>query len=213
MVEVPLIAVEPPCEGRAGLGPRLDELSRFDWVVVTSATAVDEISLRLPADGRGPRWAAVGPATAGRLEGAGVKVSLVPARHHAEALAEQFPAAPAEGGRVLVLRAKEPAVDLSAALTAKGWAVESVPVYRTVPTEPAPAEVEELRAADAITLASPSAVSSLVRLGVRNIPVVCIGEATARAARAAALEVSAVAEEPSPEAFTAAVIAAVGWET
>lgn len=214
VVSVPLIAVEPLSPGGGPLSRALEELDEVDWVVVTSVTAVEQIAVWLEQGQSGrPKWAAVGPVTAAGLESAGVAVSFVPSRHHAEALSEEFPDAPPGGGGVLVVRAEEQRVDIAAALSSKGWSVKSVSAYRTLPTEPSPADLEKLRTADLITVASPSAAANLVRVGVSGVPVVCIGDATAEAARARGLEVAGVAEDPSAAAFTAAVIAAVGLDS
>ncbi len=212
VVVVPLIAVEALSSGVGQLSRALARFKEIDWVVVTSVTAVEQVAPQLvPGPARRPQWAAVGPATSGRLRAAGVEVSFVPSRHNAEALLEEFPEAPPEGGRVLVVRAEDPRVDL-VALSSKGWSVESVPVYRTLPTEPSSSEMDQLRTADLIAVASPSAAANLARLGVRDVPVVCIGDATAEAALANGLGVAGVAEDASAAALSAAVIAAVGLD-
>src|SRR5258708_22110214 len=88
-VEAPMISIVPP----ADWGP-LDEACRrgseFDWIVFSSAHAVEAFMGRLlasPLDLRslkGTRLCAVGPATADRLARFGLKVELVPAESRAE---------------------------------------------------------------------------------------------------------------------------------
>ena len=74
---------------RRGLRATSDE---FDWIVFSSANAVDAFIERLlasPLDVRaldGVKLCAVGPATAERLARIGLKVDLVPAEYRAEAV-------------------------------------------------------------------------------------------------------------------------------
>lgn len=215
VISVPLVATAPPSDGGAALAAALDRVAAFDWVAVTSANAVEAVVATVPAHydwQGGPAWAAVGPATADRLRRAGVAVGLVASRAGAAVLAADFPPAPPGGGGVLLVQAEQPHLDLSDAVRAKGWSVERVAAYRTVPTRPTGEQLSELRDSDVITLASPSAAANLASLGVRHVPVVCIGEVTAASARAQDLQVAAVAVEPSAAAFMQAVVTAVGLD-
>ena len=72
------------------------ELAGYDWVVVTSASGVDALD-DLPA---GPRWAAVGPATARALRARGIEPALVPEEANGLALANAMPDA---GGKHVLL--------------------------------------------------------------------------------------------------------------
>jgi len=80
-------------------------------------------------------------------------------------------------------------------LGAKGWTVERVEAYRTVPTlPPEPALLDRVAAADAITFAATSSVRAFGALTMADgspVPVpphvVCIGPSTADAARAAGM--------------------------
>jgi uroporphyrinogen-III synthase len=96
--------------------------------------------------------------------------------------------------------------------------VDEVVAYRTVPAAgPPDGALDALAQADALTLASPSAVDAYLALrtpGGHALPVpgavVCVGPVTAEAARRAGLAVAAVAAEPTPAAFVEAVAAALG---
>lgn len=111
--------------------------------------------------------------------------------------------------RVLVPRAAEGREELVDGLQALGVEVDAPVCYRT-----APVPAERLRAAgtfqaDVITLCSPSAVQALLAAWplprLQRLPLVCLGETTAQAARAAGLRVDAVAARTSMPDLVAAV--------
>ncbi|WP_066292856.1 uroporphyrinogen-III synthase [Arthrobacter sp. B6] len=110
----------------------------FDWLVVSSATTVhvlaDKAAERgmrlsdwLPAS---TRVAAIGQASRGLLESAGVPVALTPAA--AQSAAGLLEVWPAGAGRVLLPQADIAAPRLADGLAASGAAVTVVTAYRTV---------------------------------------------------------------------------------
>ena len=158
-----LIRVEP-------LGDDPVDARAYDWLVVTSRNGAHELARRgVTANS----IAAIGPATAEALESHGLHVDLVAATHTQEGLRDELPAgsrllAAAEGARQDVLDA------------------DFLPLYRTIELSP------EVPDADVALLMSGSAARSLAAAGAR-LPVVAIGPQTAAEARAAGLDVVAVA--------------------
>jgi uroporphyrinogen-III synthase len=158
-----LIRVEP-------LGDDPVDARAYDWLVVTSRNGAHELARRgVTAN----RIAAIGPATAEALESHGLHVDLVAATHTQEGLRDELPAgsvllAAAEGARQDVLEA------------------DFLPLYRTIELSP------DVPDADVALLMSGSAARSLAAAGAR-LPVVAIGPQTAAEARAAGLDVVAVA--------------------
>ena len=211
VVEVPTLTIADPSDAGAGLATAARRLARFDWVVLTSANAVERLFSHLhDARDLGPaRVAAVGPATAAALARHGVRADLVARRSSGAALADEIPDPP---GSVLLARAEVADPALPEKLAGRGFEVEEVAAYRTAPL-PVPARlVERAEAADAVTFASGSAVDAYLAAGARVRPhqrVVCIGPVTAEAARRAGLEVAAVAERAGLDALVDAVVAAV----
>ena len=142
----------------------------YDWLVVTSRNGAHELARRgVTAN----RIAAIGPATAEALESHGLHVDLVSASHTQEGLRDELPRgslllAAAEGARQDVLDA------------------DFLPLYRTIELSP------DVPDADVALLMSGSAARSLAAAGARS-PVVAIGPQTAAEARAAGLDVVAVA--------------------
>ena len=183
----------------------------WDWVVLTSAATLTTLAgLGFDLAGRlpdGVRVAAVGPATASALRGAGVTVDLVADPGGGAALAAAFPAGP---GRVLAPGAELPSPEPAAGLTAKGWSVRTVPVYRTVACPQPPKVVARWPAFDAFVVTAGSVARAAVEAaGLPGPKVVAIGEAAAVAARAAGLDVVAVADRPDAGGLAGAVLAAL----
>jgi uroporphyrinogen-III synthase len=195
---LPLIAIEPLDDvGRAAAGA-------YDWVVFTSANAV--AATRVPP---GARVATVGPATADAVRVQGVEPAFVPERFAAEEIASGLE--PLAGARVLLPQADIAEPALAEELRRRGATVEAVTAYRTVELERTGEELADLRAADAVVLASGSAALSLARQGGAGTAlVVCIGPKTADAARAAGLEVGLVAREATAEGIIHALTSHFG---
>jgi uroporphyrinogen III methyltransferase/synthase len=203
---VPLLAFEPP-EDSAPLERALSRLEEYDWLLLTSATAV-----RFGLDGRDlgartsalPRVACIGPATARAARAAGLPVDVVPPD---QALPERLVAelaarAKLDGARVLFPCAAGARELLPRALGAAGARVDRITAYRTVLPEEAPLALRKAveQGLDAITLTSPSTVEHLFRaLGdvdvrelARRAPLACIGPTTAAALRKRGLEPAVV---------------------
>ena len=150
----------------------------------------------------------MGPATASALRGAGVTVDLVADPGGGAVLAAAFPAGP---GRVLAPGAEQPSIEPAAGLAAKGWSVRTVPVYRTVTCPQPPEVVAQWPTFDAFVVTAGSVSRAAVEAaGLPGPKVVAIGQAAAAAARAAGLEVSAIADRPDAGGLAGAVLAALG---
>jgi uroporphyrinogen III methyltransferase/synthase len=194
-VELPAIEVRDPADGGVALREAAADVASYDWVVFTSANAVDRF-LPLLRDARAfgsARIAAIGPGTAERLAAGNVVADLVPDRYVAEGLLEQFPAGP---GRVLLPRAAVARDVLPDGLRASGWAVDVVEAYRTEQAAPDPSVLAAAAAADAVTFTSSSTVTNYLAVASGPVPpvVACIGPVTAETARAAGLDVTVEAD-------------------
>jgi uroporphyrinogen III methyltransferase / synthase len=158
-----LIRVEP-------LGDEPVDARAYDWLVVTSRNGAHELARR---GVRANRIAAIGPATAEALRSHGLNADLVAATHTQEGLRDELPR-----GTLLLAAAEGARQDVLAA--------DFLPLYRTVELRPDPPQ------ADVALLMSGSAARALAATGAR-LPVVVIGPQTGAEARAAGLEVAAVA--------------------
>jgi uroporphyrinogen-III synthase len=215
VVEVPLIAHEPPADPRP-LDEALGRLARYDWVAFTSANAVEAVAARLarlgvPLDA-GVRLASVGPSTAHAIAAhfRGRATDLQPASEfRAEALVEAFRARDLTGRHILLPVSDRARDTLAAGLRAQGAVVESVVAYRTVAPDGVRARLDRALAEgiDLVVLASPSAVEGLVAaLGARarGVAVAVIGPVTEEAARSVGLDVRAVASPATALGLVAA---------
>jgi uroporphyrinogen-III synthase len=226
VIEVPSIDVAPPADSSA-LDDALRAPGRFQWLVFTSANAVDAVAARLEALGlpprltsHGPKLASVGPATTAALRSAFPDdlVALEPVQgFRASELARVFAREPMAGVRVLLPCSSRARDELPRELRALGAEVLAVVAYETV--EPADLGRRVARCLeegfDLVAFASPSAVEAFASAAgerVRGLPAVAIGPTTAEAARAAGLDVRAIAAPSTAEGLVAAaelVLAAV----
>lgn len=182
VVECPLVRIEPVD------GPPV-RASGYDWLVLTSANAVEHLFRRL--EGSLPKVAAVGPATAEALRARGVEPALVAARSSQEGLLEELPR---PAGRVLFAGAEGARELLPRALEA-----DVVHLYRTVEQRP-PAFPD----GDLVVLASASAARAFAALRLDR-PCVSIGPATSAEARRQGLRVVAEARSHDASGLVAAV--------
>jgi uroporphyrinogen III methyltransferase/synthase len=175
-IEAPMIRIDPP-EDPSALLRAAAEPDAFDWIVFTSANAVEAFMHAL-LDGerdvralKGPRLCTVGSGTADRLARYGIKVDVVPEEFRAEgvlrALARRTPL---EGTRVLLPRSdigREVIVDQ---LRRAGAIVTDVVAYRTTIEDSQRADDPDIYGMllegriDVVTFTSPSAVRNFARI-------------------------------------------------
>jgi uroporphyrinogen III methyltransferase/synthase len=212
VVELPVIEIADPEDGGDGLRRAAARVAAYDWLVLTSVNGVERFFAEIP-DTRalaGVRVAAIGSGTAAALARYRVVADLVPEEFVAESLLDAFPAPPAEpAGRVLLARAAVARDVLPEGLRARGWDVDVVEAYRTVPGAPSAETLDAASSADAITFTSSSTVTRYLELaGPDGVPptVVCIGPVTAETARSHGLDVTAEAAEHTIDGLVDALL-------
>jgi uroporphyrinogen-III synthase len=240
VVELPVIVVGDAADGGAALAAAADRLATggYEWVALTSPNAAARLLSAL-AGRRVPgsvRWAAVGSGTARVLGAAGVRADLVPTISRADSLADAFPvpgptwpdpgssnpvssnpgtvnAGSSNPGTVLFPRAERVRSGLAPGLRAKGWEVDEVIAYRTLPGDPGPEAVAAAGRADAVAFTSSSTVERTAELlGPDGIPpaVASIGPVTSSSVRSAGWDVSVEADPHTLDGLVAALVAALG---
>jgi uroporphyrinogen III methyltransferase/synthase len=227
VVSCPTIEIAPP-ESYAALDDAIENLFGYDWLVFTSANAVENFMRRLEASGKDVadldelRVCAVGDATAERLADERVHVDLVPRKFQAEgvfAALENF-----LGGRerlaglnFLMPRAAAARDFLPRALEVAGARADCVTAYRTVRPETTDrAHIEALLVGggvDCVTFTSSSTVRNFAGLFdtrdlrplLKGVRVACIGEVTARTAAEYGLSADITPTEATTDALARAV--------
>ena len=219
VVEIPTIRIEPP-EDYGELDAALLRLPGFDWVIFTSANAVDAVFDRLRKRGldaralHGTRVAAIGRSTAGSLHDVGIAADLVASLSISEGLVKDMAARNVSGSSVLVPGAETRREALASGLAELGAQVEVVAAYRTVNVEGSPATVDAALEGgiDVATFTSSSTVRGLVRLldgevgKLEGVAIACIGPVTAAEARNAGLDVAILARESTVNGLVEAII-------
>jgi uroporphyrinogen III methyltransferase/synthase len=210
--EFPTIEITPP-EDFEPLDAAIRDLDSFGLIVFTSVNGVEAFLKRLQFHGldlravpRDAKVAAIGPATAERIEGAGLRVEVIPEEYRAEALIEALGAHPLAGERILIPRAKVAREVLPEKLREAGAEVVVPPAYESVPSSGGKEEVSlRLRSGeiDCVTFTASSTVENFVgAFGAEEAArflewsrVACIGPITAGTARKHGLRVDAQAKE------------------
>jgi uroporphyrinogen-III synthase len=224
VLEVPAIEIVAPPD-RGPLDAALGALETYHWVVLTSANAVAAVLGRIAIlgleprlGGHGARIASVGRATTAALRASfpGDRVALEPAAGSgAGALVEAFAARGVRGARILVPSSTRAREDLARGLRALGAEVNVVAAYATIEPPGLAGAVARCLAEgfDLALFASPSAVEGFARAAgdrASGLPAAVIGPTTEAAARAAGMEVRAVAEPATTEGLVAAAERALG---
>lgn len=217
---VPTVAIDAE-SCAAALATRLERLDDAAWLVITSVNGAEAVGRVVRAGTALPpslRIAAVGPATAAALRGAGLRVDHVPSVYVTSAIAEGLGDV---GGSLVVLAQADAATDeLKAALVQRGARVDVVVAYRTV--EGPPGSRDALHAAlqrdlSGLAFSSGSAVRGLVGLAsptdrarARMLATYCIGPVTAATARGHGFHVAAVAAVHTAVGLADAIATHVG---
>jgi uroporphyrinogen III methyltransferase/synthase len=210
--EFPTVEISPP-DDFGPLDAAIRALDSFGLIVFTSVNGVEAFLERLQHHGldlravpRAAKVAAIGPATAERLERAGLRVDVVPEEYRAEALIEALGAHPLAGERVLIPRAKVAREVLPEKLREAGAEIVVPPAYESVPSSEGKEELSlrlQSGEIDCVTFTASSTVENFVgAFGAEEAArlfsdtrVACIGPITADTARKHGVRVDAEAKE------------------
>ncbi len=219
----PTITIEDPDDFGA-LDHAIKTIDKYHWMIFTSVNAVERFIRRfiqLTNDIRemkGPKIAAIGPATASALAQRAIRVDITPESFVAEGLIETFRKVSIHGCRILIPRAQEARDILPNSLTEAGAFVDVVPVYKT--EKPANVDVASIlemfnnKTIHAVTFTSSSTVSHFVNIlgsrGIGNllkdVAIASIGPVTTETARNLGLDVTVEAKQYTIEGLVSALV-------
>lgn len=217
-VFLPCIEIQPVADTTI-LDRALSLLDSYDWLVLTSVTAVEVVCERLvdlgvEASPDNLRLAAVGPQTAASLRDHGLPLDFVPHQYLAEAL---LPGLGDLCGRWVLLPNADIADDfLPRAIQAADGVAHVITAYHTLPASPDPKGLAGLQeGVDVVTFTSGSTVRNFVTItrhagfNPHNLPgspkIACIGPKTAAAARGAGFKVDIVPDEYTVNGLVAVI--------
>jgi uroporphyrinogen-III synthase len=217
---IPTIEIVPPTSF-AALDAALTCLRTYDWLLFTSANAVEAFHRRaqfLHLTQLPKKIAVIGPATMNAANAIGLTVDLIPQQYIAESLAAAL-LPEARGKSFLLVRAAEARDHLPETLTAAGATVTIAEAYRNqLPAESIPA-LQALFASpetypDAITFTSASTARNLCALLEAanltlppNITLASIGPITSETLRNLGHEPTIEASEPTIPALIQSLLA------
>jgi uroporphyrinogen III methyltransferase/synthase len=209
-IEAPMIRIVPPHDPDPLLRAAANA-SGFDWIVFTSANAVESFMTAF-LDGsrdirslKGPGLCTVGSGTAERLARYGIKVDLIPEEFRAEAVvAAMTRDGSISGASVLIPRADIGRDAIIEGLRSAGAIITDVVAYRTVLEDAQQDGGPDIYRMlldgriDVVTFTSPSAVRNFSQIYgaeqaidlLKNTVVAAIGPVTADAAAQLGLEVT-----------------------
>jgi uroporphyrinogen III methyltransferase/synthase len=217
-IQAPTIRIAPP-EDMAALDRACADAGAYNWIIFTSANAVEAFMQRLLANSdvrelKGVQLCAIGPSTAQRLTRYGVRVDLMPEEARSEAVIESLKTTGSlKGARFLLPRADIAREILADQLRDAGAEVSEVVAYRTLLAGAERDGDQDIyrmlldRQIDAVTFTSASTVKNFAKIfgeeqaaDLLNTTVVAsIGPVTAEAAQQLGIHTTVM-----PERYTIA---------
>ena len=221
VIEIPTIEIKPPSSFKA-LDAALKNISKYDWLILTSVNGVEALFARLkklrltPSKLAHLQVAAIGPATQREIEAHGLKVTVTPERYIAESVVEALEGR-TKGKRVLLVRAKVARDVLPTELRKAGAKVDVAEAYETHVPKAAKAKLNRLFAnessrPDVVTFTSSSTATNFLSLlekdhwhSLREIWLASIGPVTSDTLHQAGFKPNIEAVEYTMEGLALAI--------
>lgn len=217
--EVPAIALADPSDDYKAVDAAIGKLCDYHWLIFTSANGVERFFRRLENAGKDTRAlgyaqvAAIGSATAEKLQHYGIRADVVPTVYRAEGILDALKGKLPPHANILIPRAEKAREILPEKLREQGYTVDVAPVYQTVTADADGAALaKELEAGgyDIVTFTSSSTVTNLVKIlgtaaPLQHAKTACIGPVTAETARKNGIEPDIVAETYTIDGLVSAI--------
>ena len=204
VIECPTIHIVPPKTWKP-VDEAIRRLNTYQWLLFTSANAVEQFMDRMGERRPAIPIAVVGSATSARLNDWGLTPSLVPKEFRAEGLLAAFPDN-LVGTRILFPRAEVARELLPDELRRRGATVDIVAVYRTV--KALTGSVGDILASehvDCIVFTSPSTIPDDLHSLPAGTALAVIGPVTAEAAQLLGLKPDIVPVESTVSGLVEAI--------
>ena len=204
VIECPTIQIVPPTTWKP-VDDAIRRLNTYQWLLFTSANAVEQFMDRMGDRRPTIPIAVVGSSTAARLTEWGLKASLVPQEFRAEGLLAAFPEN-LVGTRILFPRAEVARELLPDELRRRGATVDIVTVYRTVKAfSGSIGEILESERVDCIVFTSPSTIPDDLHSLPTSTSLAVIGPVTREAAQLFGLKPDIIPVESTIPSLVAAI--------
>ncbi len=210
----PTIKITPP-KSFAKLDSCIKSITKYDWIVFTSANGVRCFKKRLfklkkdVRELKGLKVCAIGPKTQKTVEVLfGINVDLTPKEYVAEGILKEFKKSGIKGRRFFLPRATEAREILPDEIRRLGGFIDVAPVYKTIrPKKEAELARKLIKKGqvDVITFTSSSTVTNFVAgykkgelekiIGDSNVVIACIGPVTRDTALRAGITVHVTAKK------------------
>lgn len=225
VIEMPALEIGPPSSWQE-LDQAIDNLSDFDWLILTSTNGVDYFFERLQVQGKdsralaGVKVAVVGEKTAKSLQKHGLQPDFIPPNFVADSLVASFPAA-IPGKKILFPRVESGGREvLVKELTAQGAEVIEVAAYQSCCPSSIPTVAElalKNGEVDVITFASSKTVQFFCQLvdriftsnvanALKGVCIASIGPQTSKTCQDFFGRVDVEAQEYTLEGLSQAII-------
>ena len=182
VIECPTIHIVPPKSWKP-VDEAIRRLHTYNWLLFTSANAVEQFMDRMGERRPAIPIAVVGSATAARLAAWGLKPALMPTEFRAEGLLATFPDN-LVGVRILFPRAEVARELLPDELRRRGAIVDIVTVYRTVKAFSGNiVEILQTEHVDCVVFTSPSTIPDDLHTLPSGTALAVIGPVTREAAQ------------------------------
>jgi uroporphyrinogen III methyltransferase / synthase len=205
VIECPTIQIVPPTTWKP-VDEAIRRLPTYQWLLFTSANAVDQFMDRKGETPCNVSIAVVGSATADKVIEWGFKPALVPREFRAEGLLEAFPENMV-GTRILFPRAEVAREVLPEELRRRGATVDIVTVYRTVKAQFG--DIGEILAeekVDCIVFTSPSTIPDDLTSVPSQTAIAVIGPVTREAAQLLGLTANIIPAESTVPALVREIL-------
>ena len=221
VIQFPMIETQP-IPDNAALDQAIAQLATYNWVIFTSANAVEYFYRHLRENGKDARSlsnaciCAVGSKTVAALDQIGIRTDYVPSQARGAIVAAELEGV--QGQKILLPRASIAADDLPNGLHDRGAIVDTIPIYETVKAgAEGRATIEgnlHNGRIDMVTFTSSSTITNFLEMFDSHPPAVLlnqahiavIGPSTAATAKAHGLTVDIVAKKASVESLAEEII-------